>query len=84
MFADRSDAGRQLARRLAALPTEHLVVLGLPRGGVPVAYELDRNHEAGRADLPDDRVPSLHLEQPFGGIVAVVGSFPQERSAQLQ
>jgi putative phosphoribosyl transferase len=40
MFADRSDAGRQLARRLAALPTEHLVVLGLPRGGVPVAYEI--------------------------------------------
>jgi len=45
MFADRFDAGRRLAGRLAASPPDHLsdaslVVLGLPRGGVPVAYEI--------------------------------------------
>ena len=40
LFADRADAGRQLARRLAGLSAENLVVLGLPRGGVPVAYEI--------------------------------------------
>jgi len=40
MFADRTDAGRQLARRLAGLSAERLVVLGLPRGGVPVAHEI--------------------------------------------
>lgn len=45
MFADRFDAGRRLATRLAALPPDQLsdapvVVLGLPRGGVPVAYEI--------------------------------------------
>jgi predicted phosphoribosyltransferase/predicted alpha/beta-hydrolase family hydrolase len=42
MFRNRSDAGRQLAARLRDLPPEHLVVLGLPRGGVPVAAEVAR------------------------------------------
>jgi len=41
MFTSRADAGRRLARLLAnTLPAEPLVVLGLPRGGVPVAYEV--------------------------------------------
>jgi len=37
MFADRDDAGRQLAQRLDHLRDRDPVVLGLPRGGVPVA-----------------------------------------------
>ncbi len=36
-FADRTDAGRQLAERLAALKPENPVIYALPRGGVPVA-----------------------------------------------
>jgi len=40
-FADRRDAGRQLAGRVLAtgVPGD-AVVLGLPRGGVPVAFEV--------------------------------------------
>ncbi len=38
---DRSDAGRQLAAKLTTLRRDGgVVVLGLPRGGVPVAYEV--------------------------------------------
>ncbi len=37
MFDDRSDAGRQLASKLAALGLARPVVYALPRGGVPVA-----------------------------------------------
>lgn len=39
-FADRIDAGRQLAARLRHLKGRDLVVVGLPRGGVPVAAQV--------------------------------------------
>lgn len=40
-FRDRADAGRALAGKLAhCARTPDVVVLGLPRGGVPVAYEV--------------------------------------------
>ena len=40
-FADRRDAGRQLAKALAHHAGEKgLLVLALPRGGVPVGYEV--------------------------------------------
>jgi putative phosphoribosyl transferase len=37
---NRTDAGRKLAKALAAYKDEHPVILGLPRGGVPVAAEV--------------------------------------------
>lgn len=40
MFADRRDAGRQLADRLVEYRGADTVVLALPRGGVPVAAEV--------------------------------------------
>jgi predicted phosphoribosyltransferase len=39
-FRDRRAAGRELGARLATLRGGRPVVLGLPRGGVPVAYEV--------------------------------------------
>src|SRR5271165_6613185 len=42
VFADRDDAGRRLAARLGYLRGEPVVVLGLPRGGVPVAFQVAR------------------------------------------
>jgi putative phosphoribosyl transferase len=41
-FRDRADAGRRLAVRLRHLRDEDVVVLGLPRGGMPVAAEVAR------------------------------------------
>jgi putative phosphoribosyl transferase len=43
LFRDRREAGRQLAERLSHYAGhDDVVVLALPRGGIPVAYEVAR------------------------------------------
>jgi putative phosphoribosyl transferase len=59
-FADRLDAGRRLAARLEHLRDEPVVVLGLPRGGVPVAAEVAR-----ALDAPLDVIVVRKLGVPF-------------------
>ena len=46
MFKDRSDAGRQLAERVAALNLDDPVIYALPRGGIPVAIEVAKRLQA--------------------------------------
>ncbi len=45
-FHDRRDAGQQLAPLLSHYAAEHPVILALPRGGVPVAYEVAKALDA--------------------------------------
>ena len=59
-FENRADAGRQLAARLLAYHDENVVILGLPRGGVPVAAEIARILHA-RLDV----VPVKKLGVPY-------------------
>lgn len=59
-FTDRVDAGRQLAERLRHLRSERPVVLGLPRGGVPVAFEV-----AAALGAPLDVILVRKLGVPF-------------------
>jgi putative phosphoribosyl transferase len=60
LFVDRADAGRQLARRLPRLRGTAVVVLALPRGGVPVAFEVARELHA-----PLDVIVVRKLGVPF-------------------
>jgi putative phosphoribosyl transferase len=60
VFADRDDAGRRLAARLGHLRGEPAVVLGLPRGGVPVAL-----HVAQALGAPLDVIVVRKLGVPF-------------------
>jgi predicted phosphoribosyltransferase len=46
ILQDRSDAGKKLAKLLTAYKNNNTVVLGLPRGGVVVAYEIARELKA--------------------------------------
>ncbi|HET9093431.1 MAG TPA: phosphoribosyltransferase family protein, partial [Acidimicrobiales bacterium] len=60
VFEDRRDAGRRLAAALAGLRGEDVVVLGLPRGGIPVAFEVARG-----LDAPLDALVVRKLGVPF-------------------
>jgi putative phosphoribosyl transferase len=68
-FEDRRDAGRRLAGKLVRFRDERPVVFALPRGGVPVGYEISRSLGA-----PLDVFVSRKLgapDQPEFGIGAV-------------
>jgi putative phosphoribosyl transferase len=58
-FTDRADAGRRLAASLEHLRGRPAVVLGLPRGGVPVAFEV-----ACHLDAPLDVIVVRKLGVP--------------------
>jgi putative phosphoribosyl transferase len=76
-FRDRCDAGRQLVDRLASLKLSDPLILALPRGGVPVAFEIA---EALRAPLdvvvarkigaPGHRELGIGAIAEGGGVVA--------------
>jgi erythromycin esterase-like protein/predicted phosphoribosyltransferase len=60
IFRDRSDAGRALAGLLEHYAgRDDVVVLGIPQGGMPVAYEV-----ATRLDAPLDVFPVRKLRVP--------------------
>lgn len=66
LFHDRVDAGRQLARILERFRGQDIVVLGLPRGGVPVAAEV-----AAALHAPLDVIVVRKLGLPFDPEVAM-------------
>jgi putative phosphoribosyl transferase len=59
-FRDRREAGRQLAARLGHLRDERPIVVGLPRGGIPVAFEV-----ADALGAPLDVIVVRKLGVPF-------------------
>ncbi|MFZ0190026.1 MAG: phosphoribosyltransferase [Streptosporangiaceae bacterium] len=60
LFVDRADAGRHLAQRLRYLRGADVAVLGLPRGGVPIAFEV-----AEELHVPLDVIVVRKLGVPF-------------------
>jgi putative phosphoribosyl transferase len=81
IFANREDAGRQLAARLSAYANrDDVIVLGIPRGGVTVAFEV-----AEALHAPLDIFLSRKLGVPgyeeiaFGAIAAGDGRFLDEQ-----
>ena len=73
IFHDRSDAGRRLATELVRFKDAHPVVLALPRGGVPVAYEI-----AEKLNAPLDVVLVRKIGAP-GFEELAIGLLPKVR-----
>jgi putative phosphoribosyl transferase len=87
-FRNRAEAGRQLAQHLTHLRSCNPLVLALPRGGVPVAFEIAR---ALRAPLDLVLVRKIGVPgHPEFGLGAVVDGVPphvvlnQDVVAQLE
>jgi putative phosphoribosyl transferase len=59
-FADRTEAGRRLARKLARFKSQRPLVLALPRGGVPVGFEVAR-----ALDAPLDLILVRKIGAPY-------------------
>ena len=72
-FHDRHDAGRRLAQQIIPMGISQPVVIALPRGGVPVAYEIAR---ALRAQLDVLIVRKIGAPQnPEYGIGAIAEGY---------
>ena len=81
VFADRDEAGRRLAARLGHLRGEPVVVLGLPRGGVPVAFQVA---QALGAPLEVIVVRKLERPSPVHVGIAIAGTVaPSRRSEEV-
>ena len=75
-FIDRRAAGRLLAQQLVKFKEERPLILALPRGGVPVAYEIAKKLDADLDLLLVRKIGAPH--HPELGIGAVVdGENPQ-------
>ena len=74
VFADRAEAGRRLAEELRRFKHERPVVLALPRGGVPVAYEVAKALAA-----PLDLVLVRKIGAPFQPELAIGAVVDGER-----
>lgn len=76
MFRDRPHAGQRLAVELLKYRGSDPVVLALPRGGVPVGYEIARSLSAPLEVIGVRKIGSPH--QPELGVGAIVdGQEPQ-------
>ncbi|HEU5041842.1 MAG TPA: phosphoribosyltransferase family protein [Gemmatimonadales bacterium] len=84
IYRDRYDAGRRLAAKLEPYRGEHPIVLGLPRGGVIVAYEVASALEAPLDVLVVRKVGAPGAEEfAIGAIAADVTLVNQPLVAQL-
>lgn len=66
MFHDRIEAGLLLVKKLRKYKGENCVILGVPRGGIPVAYVI-----ATELDLPLDIILSRKIGHPMNKEYAI-------------
>lgn len=71
MFRDREDAGRRLADRLLDYKDRGAIVLAIPRGGVPVGFEIAESIDALLDVIVLRKIPiPWNPEAGFGAVTA--------------
>src|SRR5512141_479653 len=84
VYADRSQAGKLLAEKLLSFQGRDVLVLGIPRGGVPVAAEVAR-----RLDGDLDVIVARKLGAPgqpelaIGAVTANGGEYINDRIVSI-
>ena len=81
MFTDRKDAGKQLAKKLQRYQDDYALVLAIPRGGVPVAYEIAKRISAELSLIIARKLPFPNNPEAGFGAIAEDGSTVILRSA---
>lgn len=84
VFRDRSDGGRQLAGKLERYRAAHPIVLGLTRGGVPVALEVARSLDADLDVIVVRKIGAPDCPEYAIGAIAEGGAAYVRRDAQLE
>jgi predicted phosphoribosyltransferase len=78
-YRDRADAGKALAKELGAYRGKDVLVLGIPRGGVPVAVEVARELDAELDVVVARKLGAPNqLELAIGAVTANGGEFLNE------
>jgi len=73
-FQDRADAGKRLADNLAQYRAGKVIVLAIPRGGVPVAMEMAERLGAPLDVVVPRKIPIPHNPEAGYGAVAEDGT----------
>ncbi|MBC7247304.1 MAG: phosphoribosyltransferase [Actinobacteria bacterium] len=73
LFKDREEAGSRLAESYVG-PREKLMVLGIPRGGIPVGYRMARELGGAFDVLVARKLPIPHNPEAGFGAIAPDGS----------
>ncbi len=84
VFRDRSDGGRQLAAKLERYRAERPLVLGLTRGGVPVALEVARSLGAELDVIVVRKIGAPGFPEYAIGAIAEGGAVYVRREDQLE
>ena len=76
MFKDRKDAGEKLAKALTKYKNKNkdILVLGIPRGGVEVAYYVAKHLNAKLSIIVSRKLPSPNNPEAGFGAIAEDGS----------
>lgn len=74
MFIDRKHAGKELSKKLSHLRDENPLVLAIPRGGVPVGYEIATALQADFSLIIASKLPFPYNPESGFGAIAEDGS----------